>query len=127
MSNVTWSVLIVALVSSAAWAQVERPTEADLAACARHASAQIGLPSYVERAPTSPFPNVTAAVGPWTGPITGLRGEVPSPAAPGPIDSPATSGLFGVGGESQESTTEPGRQDPRFKEAFDACMHARGF
>ncbi len=127
MWTVTGGLLIVALVASVAWAAGERPTEADLADCARYASAQTGRPSYVERAPTSPFPNVAAAVGVWTGPITGPRAEAPSPAAPESIDSPSASGLFGLGGQSQESITEPGWHDPRFKEAFDACMHARGF
>jgi hypothetical protein len=103
-----------------------RPTEADLAACAEFARSEAGLPAYTERAPLSPFPRRTSAVGPWTGPVASFgapRRDAPSRT----IDSPTTSGVFGAGGQSQEAESEPGRLDPLYTQAFDACLRARGF
>jgi hypothetical protein len=99
-----------------------RPTESDLAACAAYARDQLGGPAYVERAPVTPVPRRFSSVGPWTGPIT-----FNPPPGPGPVPSPATTGPFGAGGESQEASGQAGRVDTRFQEAFDACMRARGF
>lgn len=123
------ALLAAALAPGSAVAVGERPTRADLAACNEFARGQLGVPAYTETAPLSPFPSRVSGVGPWTGPITATR--PPNPAersvVPGPVDSPAISGRFGAGGSSQEATSEPGQVDPRFKEAFEACMRARGF
>jgi hypothetical protein len=117
----------VTVVDGKGLAQDDRPTPADVMACSDIARAEVGT-AYTERAPVSPFPSRTSGVGPWTGPVTGTRApraEQPDPLAL--VDTPATSGVFGAGGESQEAMSEPGPVDPRFQEVFDACMRARGF
>ena len=123
------ALLAAALGPGYAVAVGERPTRADLVACGEFARGQVGVPAYIETAPLSPFPSRVSGVSPWTGPITGTRS--PNPArqslGPGPVDSPEISGRFGAGGGSQEAMSEPGHVDPRFKEAFEACMRSRGF
>lgn len=116
-------------VPGLAAAEGDRPARADVAACAAFARQQPDVPSYAESAPTSPFPFQLSSVAPWTGPVTSTPAPAPppAPAAPGPVEQPGYSGLFGAGGESQGWASEPGPQSPRFKEAFDACMRARGF
>ncbi len=123
-------VVVAGLVGAGDAAAVgERPTEADLAACSEFARLQPGVPAYTETAPTSPFPSRVSSVGPWTGPITGARAPRPveRPLTLAPVEVPAASGEFGAGGSSQAAMSEPGPYDPRFKEAFDACLRARGF
>ena len=121
------ALLAAALGPGSAVAVGERPTQADLAACNEFARGQVGVPAYTETAPLSPFPSIVSGVGPWTGPITGTRPPNPTERSlvPGPVDLP--SGRFGAGGSSQEAADEPGQVDPLFKEAFEACMRARGF
>ena len=123
------ALLAAALGPGYAVAVGERPTRADLVACGEFARGQVGVPAYIETAPLSPFPSRVSGVSPWTGPITGTR--PPNPArrslGPVPVDSPEISGRFGAGGGSQEAMSEPEHVDPRFKEAFEACMHSRGF
>jgi hypothetical protein len=121
------AVLAAVAAPLGARAQSTRPSEADLAACNAYARAQIALPAYTERAPTSPFPFRVSGVGPYTGPITGAPAPRPIETAPAPAEPPALTGVFGAGGASQEAQSEPGPQDPLYKEAFDACMRARGF
>jgi hypothetical protein len=104
-----------------------RPTPADLAACEEYARAQVGVLPYVERAPTSPLPSRVSGVAPWSGPIVST--PAPPSLAPSLADlaiHPA-SGVFGAGGSSQEAGSTPGPTDVRAKEAFDACLRARGF
>lgn len=122
-------VLVILPEAGHALAAGERPTEADLAACAEFAREQPAAQMYTERAPTSPFPSRASKVSPWTGPVAGTRPPLPvaRPPAVGEGPLPGATGVFGAGGGSQEAMSEPGAMDVRFKEAFDACMRARGF
>ncbi len=123
------TVLLAAVaVPPGARADGERPTEADLAACAEFARLQPGRPAYSERAPLSPFPSRVSGVSLWTGPITATRAPIrpERPVAVAP-DTLAVAGVFGAGGDSHEATLEAGAPDPAFREAFQACMRARGF
>ena len=83
----------------------------------------------VERAPVSPFPGRISGVAPWTGPVTAFRGTRKAERAVPDVSvtPPSSTGEFGAGGTSQEATTEPGSLDPRYRDAFDACMRARGY
>jgi hypothetical protein len=119
--------LAVVAAASAARAQGARPTEADIAACNAYARTQLALPAYTESAPTSPFPFSVSGVGPYTGPVTATPAPRPIGIAPAPPEPAALTGVFGAGGSSQEAQSEPGPLHPRFKDAFDACMRARGF
>lgn len=117
---------LVGALATDAWAQGDRPTEADISACVRVARELIESPSYVEGAPISPFPVEFSGVAPYSGPIVGVEGQVSAAQSSiAAADSPATSGLFGAGGFSQESEIEFGAVDPRLKETFEACMRAR--
>ena len=106
-----------------------RPSQADLQTCHELAREQGGVPSYVERTPASPFPSRISGVGPWTGPVTGVPPPrlTPrrDPRPPIPVDPPGVA--FGAGGNSQEGSSDTGPVDPRYREAFDACMRALGY
>jgi hypothetical protein len=112
-------------VTIPAWAADVRPTEADIAHCALVARAAIESPAYDERAPSSPFPRRISGIGPYTGAITPIEAQrLPGGTPPPDVRSPATTGVFGAGGFSQEAESEPGSIDPRLRETFDACMRA---
>ena len=118
------AVALVTLEAHAAGAGEARPSEADLRLCHEKARDQVSLPSYVERAPASPFPSRISGVGPWTGPVTGVppppvtrrREGRPPVAAPPPADAAQEAG-----------ESDPGPVDPRYREVFNACMRALGY
>ena len=117
------SVLLVTLQAQVARAADPRPSEADLKTCHDRARDQTSAPSYVERTPASPFPSRISGVGPWTGPVTGVppppppRRREPRTVSPPAPDAPATG----------DAESDPGPVDPKYREAFNACLRALGY
>jgi hypothetical protein len=107
----------------------QHPLESDVAACHEFARGEALLPAYVERAPLNPRPSGYSRVAPWSGPVVGLRppDPVPAPAKTTSVPPLPPTGEFGSRGTSQETASEPGFVDPRYRELFDACLRSRGF